>query len=138
MTLDISRLILEAKIGRERKAAQEDTCGSFAAALYDVLLENGVRASVKTASFHFGQSSQADWYHAVVEVDGRLFDSMGEFSNDAVRARLKIHPKVETRIAIKPDDRDSCYDEELHVLHEFLVKELRKAIRRIEAVPKAA
>lgn len=137
MILDISRVILDAKLGRERKAAQEDTCGPFAAALYDVLIEHGVDAKIKTAAFIVLPGSQAAWYHAVVEVDGRHYDSRGEFSDDIVRQRLKIHPKATTRIDFKADDRASCYEDELHVLHEFLVKELRKSIRKFWA-PKAA
>jgi len=128
--MDVQSIILTAKIGGERKAAQEDTCGPFAAALYDVLTEQGIPASIKTAAFIVLPGSQASWYHAVVEVDGRYYDSKGEFSHEIVRQRLKTHPKATTRIDFKADDRDSCYEDELDELHQFLVKALRKSIEK--------
>ncbi|PZR93584.1 MAG: hypothetical protein DI537_10410 [Stutzerimonas stutzeri] len=127
--MDVEALILNAKIGSERKAAQVETCGPFAAALYDVLCELGLTPTIKTAAFHY-LGSRAEWYHAVVELDGQLFDSKGEFSHDIARKRLKLHPKVETRLDLKRDDRGSCYEEELDVLHQFLVNELRKSARK--------
>lgn len=39
--MDIEALLKTAIIGRERKDAQIETCAPFAAALYDVLAENG-------------------------------------------------------------------------------------------------
>ena len=40
--MDIHEIILAAKLGRERKYAQVDTCTVFAAALYDLLTDRGV------------------------------------------------------------------------------------------------
>lgn len=130
MNLDIQSIILAAKLGGERKAAQEDTCGPFAAALFDVLTECGLTPSIKTASFIVMPGTTASWHHAVVEADGRLYDSKGEFSHEIVRHRLKIHPKATTRIDIKADDRSCCYEEELDELHRFLVKELRNSVNK--------
>lgn len=128
--MDIASIILSAKLGGERKAAQEDTCGSFAAALFDVLDECGLRPSIKTATFIVLPGTRASWHHAVVDVDGRLYDSKGEFTHEIARQRAKIHRSVTSRIDFKSDDRDCCYDEELDVLHQFLVKELRKSVKK--------
>ncbi len=45
--LDIKELIRSAKIGRERKDAQIETCSVFAAALHDVLAENDRQSRLK-------------------------------------------------------------------------------------------
>lgn len=140
MDFDIHSIILTAKLAGERKAAQEETCGPFAAALFDVLCECGLKPSIKTASFIVLPGNQASWYHAVVEVDGRLYDSKGEFSHEIARQRQKTHRTVQSRLDIKPDDRSCCYEEELDVLHQFLVKALRKSVKKQhpEAMAKAA
>lgn len=126
--MKLHEVILAAKLGRERKAAQEDTCGTFAVALSDALLERGIACELRCVAFLFAHSSSPDWYHSVVEVDGRLHDSMGEFDHEIIRKRLKIHPKVGSRIEVRPDDRAGCYEEELAELHEFYLKALRKAL----------
>ena len=46
--MDIDAMINEAKVGCERKAAQEDTCTVFAAALFDVLFAQGVQCRMVT------------------------------------------------------------------------------------------
>lgn len=128
--MNLHEIILAARLGRERKAAQEDTCGPFAVALFDLLGERGVAAQLRCVAFHLSGSSRANWFHCVVEVDGRLYDSMGAFDHEIVRARQGIHPKVESRIVVKPDDRACCYDPELCELHEFYLFELRRAMDR--------
>ena len=128
--MDLTTIIQTAKLGRERKAAQEDTCAVFACALMDVLAEQGIAAEATTASFYLLPSSQASWHHAVVKVGDRFFDSMGEITHESVRTRTKIHPKVSTRLDFKPDIRDDL-EEEFVELHAFLVKKLRKAVQEV-------
>lgn len=135
--MDIHSIILAAKLGGERKAAQEDTCGPFAAALFDVLTECGLKPRIKTAALIVLPGTRASWYHAVVEVDGRLYDSKGEFSHEIACQRQKIRSTTGTRIDIKADDRSCCYEEELDELHKFLVKELRKSVKKHCAAPAA-
>ena len=122
--MDIASLILNAKLGRARKEAQEDVCTVFAAALYDLLQDRGVSCSMVTvvkSGFH-------GWAHAVVEVDGRYYDSMGEFSESIYRTRAKVHPSVSLDITFKPDVREDCYEEEFVEMHKFFRKMLDKAI----------
>lgn len=120
--MDIDTIIRTAKLGRSRKDAQEDTCAVFAAALYDVLSAQGVACKM-VAAVKKGVNS---WAHAVVEVAGRYYDSMGEFSTDIYRARAKIHSKVTVDIAYQPDFRNDCYEPEFDELHAFYVKMLNK------------
>ncbi|AOJ73358.1 MULTISPECIES: hypothetical protein [Burkholderia] len=122
--MDINAIILAAKVGRYRKDAQEDTCAVFAAALYDVLSAQGIPCGMVTAVKKEGHA----WAHAVVEVAGRYFDSMGEFSSSIYRARAKIHPTVSVDITFQPDSRIECYEPEFHELHAFYVKALDKAM----------
>lgn len=114
--MDIHQIILNAKIGRERKAAQKDTCGIFAVALHDVLIEHSIPANLRCAAFMLWPFQTPEWYHSVVEVKGRFYDSKGVFSHDIVRKRLGIHPKVKTRIDLRPDDLASCFDERIRGL----------------------
>lgn len=129
--MDIVELIKTAKIGRERKDAQVDSCSAFAAALYDVLEENGFSPSLVNAS-HRGVTIERTWHHLVVEVDGAMYDSLGEFSTEIMRARSKIHPKVSYEIKYAPEIRDDCYDEDdFGGVYEFLVKEFRKTAKKL-------
>ena len=74
--MDIDAFIKAAKLGRERKDAQVDTCAVFAAALYDVLTAQGLQCQMVTVV----PNGLSKWAHAVVEVSGRYYDSLGEFS----------------------------------------------------------
>lgn len=123
---DIALVIGGAKIGSERKAAQEDTCGPFAAALFDVLNENAVRCCIFTASLLL--SGRPYNHHAVVKVGAKFYDSLGEFTEERVRKQSKFHKGVSLTIEFKEDHRDCCYDPELEVLHQFLLEALRKSI----------
>lgn len=122
--MDISTIIQAAKLGRSRKDAQEDTCAVFAAALYDVLLAQGVSCRMVTAV----PKGVGAWAHAVVEVAGHYYDSMGEFSTSIYRTRAKIHPKVTLDISYQSDCRSECYEPEFDELHAFYVKMLNKAL----------
>lgn len=122
--MDIGAIIMAAKLGRARKDAQEDTCTVFAAALYDLLLGQGIPCKMVTVVKHgFGS-----WAHAVVEVDGRYFDSMGEFSTNIYRTRARIHPSVSLDISYQPDERADCYEEEFVEMYNFYRKMLNKAV----------
>jgi hypothetical protein len=125
--MDIQDVILQAKLGRYRKDAQIDTCAVFAAALYDVLKARGIACALYTAAYGCNYSSGAEWYHSVVKVGDRYFDSMGEFSLDIYRARARIHPKVKSRMDFKRDSRIGCYEEEFDEMHAFYVGKLGKA-----------
>lgn len=129
--MDIAEIISAAKLGGERKAAQIDTCGPFAVALYDVLTEAGEAVSIKTVSYFTAGSSQPEWHHAVVEHHGRYYDSLGEFTLERVRKQTRIHHTVSSHFHVRDDDRDCCYEEELHELHEFLVRALRRSTLRV-------
>ena len=71
--MDIAAVIRTAALGRARKYAQEDTCAVFAAALYDSLAGQGILSHMVTVV----KKGFSPWAHAVVEVDGRYYDSMG-------------------------------------------------------------
>lgn len=118
--MDIDALIKAAKLGRERKEAQVGTCAVFAAALYDVLSAREIPCRMVTAV----PTARREWAHAVIEVSGRYFDSMGEFSVDIYRARAKIHPKVNFGFDYLADARCECYESEFDELHVFFVKAL--------------
>lgn len=131
--MDILELIKSAKIGRERKDAQIDTCAPFAAALYDVLAENGFDVNLFVAGYR-GVSADNTWYHLVVEHDGTYYDSLGEFSTDIMRKRLKIHPRTQYELTFKPEPRPGCYEEEdFELLYDFLADEFRKAARKLKS-----
>jgi|JI8StandDraft_1071087.scaffolds.fasta_scaffold390404_1 hypothetical protein len=119
----IDALIKHAKLGRERKYAQVETCSVFAAALYDVLVENGIAGTIVTAV----QREPVRWAHSVVQVEGKFFDSMGEFSTDIYRERARIHPSVTLEIEYVSDVRDECYESDYEELHSYFVKQLSKA-----------
>ena len=122
--MDINAIIQAAKLGRSRKEAQVDVCTVFASALYDVLWEQGIPCQMATAVNQQGRA----WAHEVVEVAGRYYDSMGEFSADIYRARVKIHPTVTLDIKYQEDVRNECYEPEFDEMHAFFVKALKKAM----------
>lgn len=122
--MNIDAIIKAAKLGRERKEAQIGTCAVFAAALYDVLSAQGIQCQMMTV-VPIGLSK---WAHAVVEVAGRYFDSMGEFSTDIYRARAKIRPTVTFELDYRDDSRVECYEPEFDELHAFFIKALNKAL----------
>lgn len=122
--MDIHAIIHAAKLGRERKAAQEDTCTVFAAALYDVLSARGIPCRMVTVV----PKGINAWAHAVVEAAGRYYDSLGEFSADIYRVRAKIHPTVAFHFEYLADTRSECYDPEFADLHGFFLKMLNKAL----------
>lgn len=125
VTLNIHEAIRGSKLGRARKDAQVDMCSVFAAALYDVLDAQGVPCRMVTAK---PDDTFNAWAHSVVEVDGRYYDSMGEFSTDIYRVRARIHPKVTLGITFTPDERSECFETDLEDLHVFYVKALRKTL----------
>ena len=122
MGMDIDAVIKAAKLGRARKDAQVDTCSVFAAALYDLLLPSTPCKMVTAVKGGLGA-----WAHSIVEVDGRYYDSMGEFSVDIYRTRMKVHPTVKLDIQFKPDSREDCYEPEFDEMYAFYLKMLRKA-----------
>ncbi|KPC02325.1 Uncharacterized protein AC501_3611 [Pseudomonas amygdali pv. lachrymans] len=63
----------------------------------------------------------------MIEVDGRFFDSLGEFSVSIYRDRARIHPSVSLDISYVPDTRDDCYEEEFIEMYNFYLKMLTKA-----------
>lgn len=136
--MEICELIKAAKIGAERKAAQIDTCAAFAAALYDVLSEEGFLPKM-IAVCHLGATIAGTWYHQVVAVDGKMYDSLGEFSTEILRKRLKIHPSCAYELTYANDRRQGCYHEDdFQDIYEFLVTELRRAARRLTASTNAS
>lgn len=120
----IDAIIKSARLGRERKAAQVDSCAVFAAALYDVLSAQGVQCQMVTVV----PDGLQKWAHAVVEVAGRYYDSMGEFSADIYRSRARIHPRVEFEFDYRADSRNECYEPECDEQHAFFVQALEKAL----------
>jgi hypothetical protein len=74
------------------------------------------------------------WAHEVVEAAGRYYDSLGEFSANIYRARVKLHPTVTLDITYQQDVRTDCYEPEFDELHVFFVKALKKSM----CVPVAA
>lgn len=122
--MNIDAIIKAAKLGRERKDAQVDTCAVFAAALYDVLSPLGIQCRMVTVV----PNGLSKWAHAVVEVAGRYYDSMGEFSADIYRVRARVHPTVQFDFDYQADSRSECYEPEFDELHAFFVKALNKAM----------
>ncbi len=132
--MNIDTIIKEAKLGSARKDAQVDTCAVFAAALYDVLSAQGIACQMVVVV----KAGLGAWAHSVVEVAGRYYDSMGEFSTDIYRARARIHPKVELDIRYSPDSRHDCYESDFDEMHTFYVKMLHKALCGQVTMPVAA
>lgn len=124
--MDINAIIQAAKLGRSRKDAQVDACTVFAAALYDVLWEHGIPCRMVTALNQQGPA----WAHEVVEVAGRYYDSLGEFSTAIYHVRAKMHPSVSLDIVYRKDVRSDCYDPEFEEMHAFFVKMLDKALHQ--------
>lgn len=123
--MDITSIIQEAKLGRSRKDAQVDTCTVFAAALFDVLAAREIPCKMVCA---VNKDGMHGWAHLVVEVDGRFYDSLGEFSTAIYRTRAKIHPSVSMAIKYRKDSRSDCYEPEFVELYIFYVKALKKAL----------
>lgn len=120
----IDNLIKRAKLGRTRKEAQIDTCTVFAAALYDFLQSQKIPCSMAyVQSATYGEH----WAHVLVEVDGKFYDSMGEFSTEIYRIRAKIHPTVTVRLKFRKYFREDCYEPEFHELYLFYLKKIQKA-----------
>lgn len=126
--MNIEELIKSAKIGRARKDAQVDTCAVFAAALYDLL-----SAAMACKMVTVVNRGVLPWAHSVVEVDGRYYDSLGEFSTPIYRVRAKIHPSVTLNLRYQADSREECYEPEFAEMYAFYLKELTKSFRRITA-----
>lgn len=120
--MNIEATIKAAKLGGTRKDAQIDTCSVFAAALYDLLGQTMTCNMVTVV-----KNGLNPWAHSVVEVDGRYYDSMGEFSASIYSKRAKIHPSVKLDIVYKPDTREECFEPEFDELYDFYLKMLRKA-----------
>jgi len=132
--VNLHQIILDAKLGSARKDAQIDTCTVFAAALYDLLPEQGIVCKMVAVE----KRGLGAWAHSVVEVDGRYYDSMGEFSVDIYRTRAKIHPKVELDIQFRPDSRHDCFESDFDEMYTFYVKMLSKSLYGQAAAPVAA
>lgn len=128
--MHIGAIIQAAKLGRERKDAQIDTCSVFAAALFDVLTQMGIACQMVTAVNRSGRG----WAHSVVEADGAYYDSMGEFSGDIYKARAKLHPSVRVDIEFRKDFREDCFEPEFEELYTFFMKALTKAVRQDDAL----
>ncbi|HRQ47925.1 MAG TPA: hypothetical protein PK725_13315 [Rhodocyclaceae bacterium] len=131
--MDIDAIIRAAKLGRERKDAQVETCTVFAAALYDVLSAQGIQCEMVTVV----PKGLEAWAHALVAVAGRYYDSMGEFSADIYRTRAKIHPKVRFELDYRADARCECYEPEFDELHAFFVNVLTKTLHEPAAAAAA-
>lgn len=123
--LDINEIIKKAKLGRERKDAQVDTCTVFAAALYDVLTAQGIRCQMVCA---VNKDGLRGWAHLLVKVEGHCYDSLGEFTTAIYRARAKHHPSVTESIEYRNDSRIDCYEPEFDCLYIFFVKALKKSL----------
>lgn len=126
MATTIEMIIKEAKLGRARKEAQEDTCAEFAAALYDVLKELGISCILCTVRIT-GYSGEPA-YHTVVKVKDMYYDSLGVFSEKELRIRLKIHPKVTLHLKYERDRREGIFEDDMIDMYSFYKKQLTKAI----------
>lgn len=120
--LDIADIIKQAKLGRARKEAQIDCCAVFAAALYDVLTAQGVRCEI------FCAKNEGLWTHSVVNVSGRYFDSMGEFSIDIYRKRARIRPSLDSFIDYVQDVREGVFEADFDEMHAFFVEKLNEVL----------
>ena len=123
MVVDIGEKIKLAKLGRERKAAQEDTCTVFASALGIVLEAVGIPCTLCTATSH----GVIKWGHAVVRVGDTYYDSLGAFSPEVYRARAKVHPTVQLDIRIADDPLAGDFTEEFEELYAFYCLRLGEA-----------
>jgi len=132
--MTLSEIIMAAKIGRYRKDAQIDTCDVFAAALYDALKARDIPCSVYTVAFTRAFSRMPEWYHGVVKVAGKYYDSLGEFSCDIIRTRNRIHPKVTFDLSFTKDIRDGFFNDEYADLHEHYLKFLAKAMNAAPSI----
>lgn len=121
----VNALIKEAKLGRARKEAQEDTCAEFAAALYDTLKELEIKCSlyVVTISGYIGYPA----YHTVVKVQGTYYDSLGVFSEKELRIRLKTHPSVTLTLEYRREPRAGVFEDDMIEMYRFYRKQLTKA-----------
>lgn len=122
--IQISDLIKRAKLGRTRKDAQTDTCTVFAAALYDFLQSQKIPCNMACVQ---SAAPGENWAHLLVEVDGKSYDSMGEFSTEIYRARAKIHPSVTVDLKFTKDFREDCYEPEFHELYLLYLRKIQKA-----------
>lgn len=125
--MNIEQIIVSAKLGSARKDAQVDTCTAFAAALYDLLTSQGQCCQLVTAVKH----GINGWAHAIVQADGRYYDSMGEFSVEIYRKRARVHPTVQLHIEFVPDSREGCYEEEFEGIYEFYQQMLSKTATKM-------
>lgn len=116
--MDIHELILRAKLGSARKDAQVETCTVFAAALFDALTCLGFNCDVFTAEL------KGRWAHSLVMCEGRYYDSMGEFSTQIYKNRMKIHLAVNIEITYTADKREWCDIDEFDLLYKFYVKKI--------------
>lgn len=126
MTLD--GIIKQAKLGRARKEAQEDSCAEFAAALYDVLAEFKVPSSLYVVRLDLYSEPT---YHTVVKVKDTYYDSMGVFSEKSLRANLKIHPKVQFKLKFERDKRKGIFDDDTIGMYEFYKEKLVKVFQTL-------
>jgi hypothetical protein len=107
-------------------------------ALYDVLAENGVSPTIISACQR-GATVDTTWYHQVVEVDGKMYDSLGEFSTEIIRDRLKVHKSSNFELKYKSERREGCYEEEdFQGVYDFLLKEFRKTATKLVALEEVA
>ncbi len=120
---DIANIILTAKLGSCRKAAQIGSCEPFAAALIDAASAFGVKATPIDATFEV--SGSTSWAHAGVKIGDTIFDSKGIFNHEIVRKRLGIHRNVETELKIKANGYHFEVDEESVEYHAHCLKALK-------------
>lgn len=126
MATTIETIIKEAKLGRARKEAQEDTCAEFAAALYDVVRSLGIWCTLCVVRITGYSGDPA--YHTVVKVNGQYYDSLGVFSEKELRIRLKINPKVTLHLKYERDRREGIFEDDMIDMYSFYKKQLTKAI----------
>lgn len=87
------------------------------------------------AACYRGATVDSTWYHQVVEVDGKMYDSLGDFSTEIIRDRLKVHKASKFELKYQPESRDGCYDEDdFQGVYDFLVKEIRKTANKLTAL----
>lgn len=123
---DLHNIIISAKLGRERKGAQVETCAVFSSALHHVLAAHGMESQCysTTPADHL-----ADWSHGLVMFDGSYFDSMGRFSDQILASRMRPKTKYVQRLKYEADlpdfnETDSDYGE----LFTFFVERLTMSL----------